>query len=82
MERVYEMIEIIQKAYPQGINAVYQDLIGCLKEHFTTQNLAALLSYVNGFDMNIVKRDILHYESSDHCDDVMQALVGAGFKQN
>lgn len=81
MERVYEMIEIIKKAFPQGIEGVYYDLIGCLKEDFTQQNLAALLSYISGTNIDIIKRDILSFESSEKNEEVYNSLIQAGYQR-
>lgn len=81
MEKVYETIQCIKNAYPDGIDAVYQDLIACLKHDFTPQNLAALLSYLCGKEPIVIQNDILQCEEDARSSEVMEALIQAGYKK-
>lgn len=79
MEKVYETIDCIKKAYPDGIDEVYVDLIKCLKDDFTVQNLSALLSYLCGKEPIVIQNDIQNCSAEDKPQDVMEALIQAGY---
>lgn len=81
MEKVYETIECIKNAYPNGIEAVYQDLIVCLKNDFTPQNLAALLSYLCGKEPIVIQNDILQCDVQEINREVMDQLIQAGYRK-
>lgn len=82
MEKIYETIACIKKAFPEGIEPIYLDLIACLKDEFTEQNLAALLSYLSGKEPSVIQNDIrtCNYETIPQ--NVMQALIQAGYQSN
>lgn len=82
MEKVYATIACIKKAYPQGIDAVYEDLILCLKDDFTEQNLAALLSYLCGKEPIVIQNDIQNCQESERPLAVMEALIEAGYQKS
>ena len=71
MEKIYATIECIKKAFPEGIDHVYFELIACLKSDFTEQNLAALLSYLCGKEQND--------ESETKPQKIMEALLQSGY---
>ena len=75
MEKIYATIECIKKAFPEGIDHVYPELIACLKTDFTQQNLAALLSYLCGKEPIVIIRDIQKDDSETKPSDIMQALI-------
>lgn len=79
MEKIYATIECIKKAFPEGIDHVYHELIACLKTDFTQQNLAALLSYLCGKEPLLIIRDIQTEASDTKPQAVMQALLDAGY---
>ncbi len=79
MEKIYETIAIIKSAFPDGIDAVYEDLIACLKAEFTTQNLAALLAYVCGKEPIVIQNDIEHCDDREGAHEVMEVLVRYGY---
>ena len=78
MEKIYAAIQSIQTAFPEGIELVYEDLIGCLKDAFTEQNLAALLSYLCGKEPIVVLNDIQNHHAPKS-QAVMDALIKAGY---
>lgn len=82
MEKVYATIDCIKKAYPQGIDAVYEDLIVCLKDDFTEQNLAALLSYLCGKEPIVIQNDIQNCQLEERPQAVMDALMQAGYQKD
>lgn len=79
MEKIYATIECIKKAFPEGIDHVYFELITCLKADFTEQNLAALLSYLCGKEPLVIIRDIQNDNSEEKPETTMQALIQAGY---
>ena len=79
MEKIYATIECIKKAFPEGIDHVYSELIACLKTDFTQQNLAALLSYLCGKEPIVIIRDIQKDDSETKPSDILQALIDAGY---
>jgi len=80
MEKVYAAIECIKKAFPEGIDPIYFDLIACLKTDFTQQNLAALLSYLCGKEPLVIIRDIQKDDRTEKPKEVMDALRQAGYQ--
>lgn len=81
MEKIYETIACIKNAFPNGIDDVYEDLIICLKDDFTKQNLAALLSYVCGKEPIVIQNDIDHCQSDVIPHEVMDALTRYGYRK-
>lgn len=82
MERVYETIECINKAFPHGFSEEeYQSLIAYLKNDFSEQNLAALLSYVNGKEAILVQSDIINCNVDTIMESVVEAMQQAGYKK-
>ena len=79
MEKIYATIECIKKAFPEGIDHVYSELIACLKTDFTQQNLAALLSYLCGKEPIVIIRDIQNDESETKPQKIMEALLQSGY---
>lgn len=80
MEKIYATIECIKKAFPEGIDHVYFELIACLKADFTQQNLAALLSYLCGKEPLVIIHDIQNASSDTKPQEIMQALLEAGYQ--
>lgn len=82
MEKVYEAIECIRKAFPDGISEEeYQSLVAFLKDDFSEQNLAALLSFVNGKEVVLVQRDIDAFKNLDIKEEVIAAMHAAGYEK-
>ncbi len=81
MEKIYAAIECIRQAFPEGIDHVYEDLIVCLKDDFSMQNLAALLSYLCGKEVIVVQNDIQNNDREDKPAKVMEALRQAGYQK-
>lgn len=80
MEKIYAAIQCIKTAFPEGIDHVYEDLIACLKDDFTEQNLAALLSYLCGKEPIVVQNDIQNDHTKIKPKEVMEALIQAGYQ--
>lgn len=81
MEKIYAAIECIRQAFPEGIDHVYEDLIVCLKDDFSEQNLAALLSYLCGKEPIVVQNDIQNNDAEVKSVSVMEALRKAGYQK-
>lgn len=82
MEKVYEAIECIRKAFPDGISEEqYQSLVAYLKDDFSEQNLAALLSFINGKEVVLVQRDIDAYRNIEIREEVITAMRNAGYEK-
>lgn len=82
MEKVYETIACIRKAFPDGIkDEEYQSLVAFLKDDFSEQNLAALLSFVNGKEVVLVQRDIDAFQHVAIKEEVIHAMKQAGYEK-
>lgn len=82
MEKVYEAIECIQKAFPEGISDEdYQSLVAFLKDDFSEQNLAALLSFINGKEVILVQKDIDAFKDLEVREEVITAMQSAGYEK-
>ena len=82
MEKIYAAIQCIKQAFPEGIDHVYEDLIACLKDDFTAQNLAARLSYLCGKEPIVVQNDIQNDCTEVKPSEVMEALIQAGYQKD